>query len=462
MIKVYNGLKFGKMTVISLNNEKTKSNKTNAKVYNIMCECGKTKTMTIGNIVNNIKSQRDVSCGMCYTFEDWCKDNNHQDYLDLWDCESNDKTPSEIGHRNSRKYYFKCSRGIHDSEPKRINDYTTEDVFNHSIICNKCNSFGQYLLDEYGDKAIQKYWSNRNLEDPFKIARHKIAKVFIKCQNCGSDKEIYCSNFIRQGLGCVCSSKNSYPNKFIHSMLVQLGIKSKPEKSFKWSKNKKYDEYIKFANCIIENHGMQHYSEKHNWVSVGGRSLKQEQSNDLLKEQLAIDNGIRHYIVLDCRFSELEWIKNSVMSSDLPKILNFKEYDIDWFECERFSLQSTLYYICEIWNSNRVKSTKDVISITGLDRTTILDYLHLGNELGICNYNPKDEMKKSQLRTSMMKRVPVNVYKDNVLVASFESISDVSKNSKDVLGVKLVGDIVSMACRGKRNPVYKGFTFEFA
>lgn len=460
-IEIYNGLKFGQMTVVGLNKEEPEDNNGKAILYNVECDCGKEVTLSRTNILKRINRGVNTSCGLCYTFEDWCIDNNHQDYLDLWDYELNDKKPSEISCGSGKKFYFRCRRGLHESELTIINSYTKNNKFNHLILCNKCNSFGQYLLDEYGGDAIEKYWSDKNSVDPFEIAKHKITKVYIKCQFCGNEKDIYCTNFIKQGLGCVCSSKNSYPNKFIHNLLIQLDIKSKPEKSFKWSRSKKYDEYIKSLSCIIENHGLQHYNNKHNWSAHGGRDLYQEQENDKLKEHLAKNNGIKHYIVLDCRKSELEWIKNSVMNSELPKLLNFKEEDIDWLECEKFASQSTLFYICEIWNNNMVESMKDIITITGLDRTTLIDYLSIGNKLGICRYNGKEEMKKSQLRTSKLKQIPIEVYKDDAFLFSFESISDLDRNSERILGVKLNGDIASLSCRGKRNPIYKGFTFKF-
>ena len=53
-----------------------------------------------------------------YSFAQWCLDNDHQDYLDLWDYELNDKLPSEIGAYSQKKFYFKCKTCIEIIERK--------------------------------------------------------------------------------------------------------------------------------------------------------------------------------------------------------------------------------------------------------------------------------------------------------------------------------------------------------
>jgi hypothetical protein len=55
-----------------------------------------------------------------YSFAQWCLDNNHEDWLDLWDYELNSISPYETAYRSGKKYYSKCKRGIHSSELKLI------------------------------------------------------------------------------------------------------------------------------------------------------------------------------------------------------------------------------------------------------------------------------------------------------------------------------------------------------
>lgn len=69
------------------------------------------------------------------TFEDWCLENNKQDYLDLWDYELNDVKPSEIPFGTKNRYYFKCPDGIHKSDTRRISDLTYKP---RKLICKEC------------------------------------------------------------------------------------------------------------------------------------------------------------------------------------------------------------------------------------------------------------------------------------------------------------------------------------
>jgi hypothetical protein len=48
-----------------------------------------------------------------------------------------------------------------------------------------------------------------------------------------------------------CVEGISYPEKFMISILNQLKIKYKHQKTFKWSENKKYDFFVERFNCII-------------------------------------------------------------------------------------------------------------------------------------------------------------------------------------------------------------------
>ena len=63
---------------------------------------------------------------------------------------------------------------------------------------------------------------------------------------------------------------------------------------------------------IIENHGEQHYIHRGTFKS---KSLEDEQRNDVYKKTLARQNGVIHYIVLDCRESNVSWIKKSILNS---------------------------------------------------------------------------------------------------------------------------------------------------
>ena len=123
------------------------------------------------------------------SFYDWCIENGKEDWLALWDEELNGGcTPKDVSYASNKKYYFKCPRGLHNSEQKRISNLTNG---NTSFKCNSCNSFGQYLIDTYGEKALEKYWDykkNGNL-NPFEIPKASNKKVWIRCDKGLHDSE---------------------------------------------------------------------------------------------------------------------------------------------------------------------------------------------------------------------------------------------------------------------------------
>jgi hypothetical protein len=105
---------------------------------------------------------------------------------------------------------------------------------------------------------------------------------------------------------------------------------------------------------------------------------------------LALKNGILpdHYIQLDCRESSVEHIRNSIMSSNLPYLLNFAENQIDWNKCGLFAMSSRMIEACELWNAG-IKSTKKIAREMRIHQCTVWKYLRRGEELGIVQDPPK-------------------------------------------------------------------------
>lgn len=203
---------------------------------------------------------------------------------------------------------------------------------------------------------------------------------------------------------------------------------------------------------IIETHGIQHYEENKNWTM----SLEEVQENDKIKEQLAKDNGIEHYIVIDCRYSELEWIKNNILNSELNKLFDLS--NINWLKCEEFALKNIVKEVCEYWNNkNDEESTTDLGKIFGYDRTTIRNYLKKGTKLGWTSYDSEVEAKKTNKNNTKQ----VLVYKDNILLSEKSySVRELSRLSVKLFGVKLHSGGISEVCNGIRKH-YKGFIFKY-
>lgn len=204
------------------------------------------------------------------------------------------------------------------------------------------------------------------------------------CQDCGSViKDKYIRKVCSDGLRCpFCHDGISYPEKFMSCVFNELGIVPVRDSGMPWSGKKRYDFYIEELSLIVETHGYQHYSKRHEFHTSSNRD---EKSNDEYKRNLALKNGIEHYIELDCRMSDFDFIKSSVMNSELVNLLDIDS--INWDNVKIGSLKSLMIEACSIYNSG-VSSASQIAQILKIDKSTSLDYLHKGTEIGLCNYIP--------------------------------------------------------------------------
>lgn len=146
------------------------------------------------------------------------------------------------------------------------------------------------------------------------------------------------NRFVRRNARCpLCSDGISYPEKYIGHMLKSLNVKFETQYRPTWAKNKRYDFYLPDHNMIIETHGKQHYptqAKRHSkW-----KPYEEEHENDLLKFDLSVINGVEYYVVLDCRRSEMGWIRDEVEKSILASKFNLST--INFQECHRHALNS--------------------------------------------------------------------------------------------------------------------------
>lgn len=167
-------------------------------------------------------------CDYCLSFGVWCEEHERRDILNRWDYGKNEESPYDVTKSSAKKFYFKCPRGIHESEQKRISDITHHNVCN----CDKCQSFGQWGKDNLGTDFIKKYWSDKNTKDPMKIWKSSRQKVWIKCQDKDyhPDYQVECASFV-DGCRCpYCSMKKIVPED-------SLGAKYPQSLDFWFQKN---------------------------------------------------------------------------------------------------------------------------------------------------------------------------------------------------------------------------------
>lgn len=177
------------------------------------------------------------------SFGSWCKENNHQDFLDRWDYELNKKTPYEVSITDKSMYYFKCPRGLHESEQHHVNRFHTFKTKN--INCSECGSFKQYVIDNYSEEYFEKIWSDKNTENPIKItAKTHNHDIWLKCTH-REDHPNYKTqpmNFAR-GYDCPLCSRikngNSLGDKYPQSLDIWSDKNDKTPYDYSFSSNQK-------------------------------------------------------------------------------------------------------------------------------------------------------------------------------------------------------------------------------
>lgn len=367
----------------------------------------------------------------------------------------------------TRTYYKNNKYGVRSYTCKCLKDgYVSKDVIEPNLLkgsgCPLCG--GRVIVKGINDLAttkpeMVKYIVNK--EDAYKYGKSSNKKVLMVCHDCGAKKMYLINNLCyKQKLPCKCSDGISYPNKFIMPFLEQLGIKFQTEKRFTWLKDRYYDFYIKDYNCIIEAHGGQHYFPTNR---KGARTLEEEIENDKFKKEKALENGISNYVVINCSISDREFIKNSILNSELPKLLNFNENDIDWYKCDEFALGNYAKHVCKLWDSGRFNTTTELCDYLGVSANAI-NYLRKGTELGWCNYDGQAEARKTinenAIKTKKRQSKEVLVFKEGKYKGTFESAIELSRVSLEVFNENFQHNSICRVCRGERNH-HKGYVFKY-
>jgi len=383
------------------------------------------------------------------SFYQWCYLNLSKELADYilsrWDYDLNiDKngnmlTPNDVSYSSSgfdkKGYWFKCfNHSEHGSELKNISSFTSG--CKRSISCNKCNSISTT------NPELEIYLVNK--EDMFKLSSGSGKQASVKCPECGHKKHMTIPNLIRSGISCPkCGDNISYPEKFLFNVFEQLlreDFQTQLSKTtFKWCSNYKYDFYIDKINGIVcEAHGEQHYKES-SFTSNRKTPLSEIQENDKNKEKLARENNIKNYIVLDCRNSTLEWIRNSIMKSDLPKLLDFNEEDIDWLKCHEYACSTLVKKACDLWN----KGINNIVKIgeyLKLGKTSARRLLKQGVELGWCDYDPVEARKnKDHINIKVICLTTGEIFENMVMASKKYNINATSLSECCHIENKLAG-----------------------
>lgn len=228
-----------------------------------------------------------------------------------------------------------------------------------------------------------------NKEEAFKYKSRSSKKLRMKCIYCGEERMIAPGNFMARGFCCsTCSDGVSYPERVIGNILKQFDIEYEKQMTLD-NRKTKYDFYLPKFNTIIETHGKQHYVEV-GFSKNNKRTLEAQQESDEYKMGLALSKGY-NYIVLDCRYSNIEWIRDSFLKSSLSSIVNVDM--IDWDVIDKHSSSSLFQEVVDYYKETQL-DTKQLAKVFNLDDTTISGYLRKAHKLGLCNYKPKTGKRK--------------------------------------------------------------------
>lgn len=286
----------------------------------------------------------------------------------------------------------------------------------------------------------------KNPKEGFLYTKACNKKVMFKCPICGFEKILCLNDVYRQGFSCSkCSDGITIPNKIIRGVALQLNKNCLFEYQIKENKKYKYDCFIPYdkKSIIIEIHGRQHYS-KSCFECKGGKTLKEEQENDSSKRELALINQYI-YIEINAEKSELEYIKNNIINSDLKKYFDLS--NIDWNKVFEYCNNSLMVSACKHWNDDM--SIIKIANHLKLHRRTIRQYLKNGNTLGLCVYSKEISEKRRIVNANINKINTIKVICiDNNII--FNSVKEVNNYYQ----IKNKGD-VSAVCKGKKKHIKK-------
>lgn len=226
------------------------------------------------------------------------------------------------GVKKDTKSFIYISKEIHKEWFNYDNVIYIDNKTPVNLTCNICShNFNQKPSTNLAGKGCPNCWTHRNRLPKYNSRNsleeiEKRCKIFFKdyldfsnsksttsnekitvfCKKCNKDFEQYTGHLVR-GIGCQSCSraeKQSKPEKFIETLLIDNNIKYIREKSFKncIHRNKlRFDFYIPKLNMCLEYQGEQHYRP----ISIfgGEEAFNKQIIKDQIKRDYCTDNNIK-------------------------------------------------------------------------------------------------------------------------------------------------------------------------
>jgi len=350
------------------------------------------------------------------------------------------------GKSTQKGYKYKC---LIDGNIDKIN----ENDLKIGKGCNVCTN--KKVLKGVNDIATTHIELARmfaNVEDTYTHTYSSGKSIDIICPDCGYIKNMQISNLYIRGFFCPkCSDGKSYPEKFAFSFLEQLISEYEYEYDPDWIKPKRYDFYFELNNkkYIIEMDGDWHNKSN----NMSKLTIEEVNEIDDYKDKMAEEHGIE-VIRIDCKYSDINYIKNNIITSRLNNILDLSK--IDWLKCHEYACSNRVKEACSLWN-NKVRNTVQIGKIMKLVSSTVVKYLKQGTKLGWCDYDPKKSMEDTYKRIKeKFSRSVIQLSKENDFINEWVSMTDV----KNELNIDV--SIISACCGKKRhNKTAGGFKWMY-
>jgi transposase len=245
-------------------------------------------------------------------------------------------------------------------------------------------------------------------------------------------------------------------------LLKQLNVIFKYQYYPKWctfndikGKSRKgiYDFLLSNSIFLIETDGEFHSKDN----DLSGMTIEESRYIDDMKDKLAKENGYE-VIRIDCNYNssnKFEYMKSSVLKSKISEIFDLSK--IDWKIINEFAISNLEKVVCEYKNNNPELSVSDLCKIMNMGKTSIINFLKQGNELGWCSYDAKTEMRKgNSKRINKGEKQVICLNNEQV----FKSAKDIDRQSEEIFGLKLDHRSIGGVCR-KEHKHHKGYKFMF-
>lgn len=326
-----------------------------------------------------------------------------------------------------RKYLFICSKGhVTLNAPNNA-------IKSGKVCCGICSN--RIVQKGINDIATTHPFSLNyivNIEDAYTHTFGSNKKIKWKCPNCGFEFLQSPNKFLCRKHYCnKCSDHVSYAEKFFDDFLNQTKLEYRHGIKFPWS-NYIYDFYVPHRNCIIEINGIQHYKDA-GFSHIGGKTYEEEHRNDHDKMQCALRNGIRQYIYVDARKSDISWLSGSIRATDLQYWKEIKFEEINWNQCHKNALSSLIVTVAQSYE-NGEHSVKNLAQLYDKSQTTIKTYLKQAAKIGLCTYSAEKSLKEARklngqyIIETMSKKVMQ--IKDGIVVAEYPSIQEAQRQTQ--------------------------------